>query len=32
VFELPPYSVRKDLDQWDPIIRWLNSKRSQPVA
>jgi len=32
VFELPPYAVRKDLDQWDPIIRWLKSKRSQPVA
>jgi chromosome partitioning protein len=32
VFELPPYSVRKDLDQWVPIIRWLNSKRSKPVA
>jgi len=32
IFELPPYSVRKDLDQWDPIIRWLNSKRSQPVT
>ena len=32
VFELPPYMVRKDLDQWDPIIRWLNSKRSQPVV
>ena len=32
IFELPPYAVRKDLDQWDPIIRWLNSKRSQPVT
>jgi chromosome partitioning protein len=32
IFELPPYAVRKDLDQWDPIIRWLNSKRSQPVG
>lgn len=32
VFELPPYAVRKDLDQWDPIIRWLSSKRSQPVG
>jgi chromosome partitioning protein len=32
VFELPPYAVRKELDQWDPIIRWLNSKRSQPVT
>jgi len=32
IFELAPYSVRRDLDQWDPIIRWLNSKRSQPVS
>jgi chromosome partitioning protein len=32
VFELAPYAVRKDLDQWEPIIQWLNSKRSQPVA
>ena len=32
VFELPPYAVRKDLDQWDPIIRWLKSKRSQPAV
>ena len=32
IFELAPYAVRKDLDQWDPIVRWLNSKRSQPIA
>ncbi len=32
VFELPPYAVRKDLDQWEPIIRWLGSKRSLPEA
>ena len=32
VFELAPYSVRRDLEQWDPIIKWLNSKRSQPVG
>ncbi len=31
IFELAPYSVRRDLDQWEPIIRWLNSKRSQPM-
>ncbi|MDH3218492.1 MAG: ParA family protein [Gammaproteobacteria bacterium] len=31
IFELAPYSVRRDLDQWDPIIRWLDSKRSQPI-
>ncbi len=28
IFELAPYSVRRDIDQWDPIVRWLNSKRS----
>ena len=32
IFELAPYMVRRDLDQWDPIIRWLNSKRSQPAS
>ena len=32
IFELAPYSVRKDLDQWDPIVRWLKSKGSQPMA
>ena len=31
IFELAPYMVRRDLEQWDPIIRWLASKRSQPV-
>ncbi len=31
IFELAPYMVRRDLEQWDPIIRWLSSKRSQPV-
>ena len=32
VFELAPYAVRRDLEQWDPIIRWLNSKRSQAMS
>jgi len=31
VFELAPYLVRRDLDQWSPIIKWLGSKRSQPA-
>lgn len=31
VFELPPYLISRDLEQWDPIIQWLNSRRSQPV-
>ncbi len=32
IFELAPYAVRRDLDQWDPIVRWLNSKRSHPAG
>ena len=28
IFELAPYAVRRDVEQWDPIVRWLNSKRS----
>jgi len=31
VFELAPYLVRRDLDQWSAIIKWLGSKRSQPA-
>jgi chromosome partitioning protein len=31
IFELPPYLVARDLDQWEPIIKWLGSKRSQPA-
>jgi chromosome partitioning protein len=31
IFELPPYLVSRDLDQWEPIIKWLRSKRSQPA-
>ncbi len=32
IFELAPFQARQDLDQWQSIIRWLNSKRSQPVG
>lgn len=31
IFELPPYLISRDLEQWDPIIEWLNSRRSQPI-
>ncbi len=31
IFELPGYLVNRDLEQWDPIIAWLNSRRSQPI-
>ncbi len=29
IFELAPHMVRRDIDQWEPVIRWLASKRSQ---
>lgn len=31
IFELPPYLISRDLEQWDPVIEWLESRRSQPV-
>jgi chromosome partitioning protein len=31
IFELAPSAVDKDLPQWDPIIDWLDSKKSQPA-
>lgn len=31
IFELAPSAVEKDLPQWDPIIDWLESKKSQPI-
>ncbi len=30
IFELPNYLAYPDLEQWEPVIRWLRSKRSQP--
>ncbi len=32
IFELAPHMIRRDRDQWDPLIRWLGSKRSQAVG
>ncbi len=32
LFELPPSVVAPDLEQWHPLIRWLNSRRSRPSA
>jgi chromosome partitioning protein len=31
VFELPEYLARTDWEQWEPITKWLESKRSQPA-
>ena len=32
IFELPEYLAWPDCKQWKPIIEWLGSRRSQPVA
>jgi chromosome partitioning protein len=31
VFELPEYLARPDWEQWEPITKWLGSKKSQPT-
>ena len=30
IFELPEYLTWPDTEQWEPLIKWLDSKRSQP--
>jgi len=30
IFELPEYLAWPDQEQWDPLIKWLNSRRSRP--
>ena len=30
IWELPPSRVRRDLELWEPLIKWLNSRRSRP--
>lgn len=32
IMEMPPYLAAKDHEQWQPLIRWLNSKQSRPAA
>ncbi len=31
IFELAPHRTAMDREQWQPIIKWLNSKRSRPA-
>jgi chromosome partitioning protein len=31
LFELAPSQVAYDIEQWQPLIKWLNSKRSLPI-
>ncbi|MEM8546784.1 MAG: ParA family protein [Pseudomonadota bacterium] len=30
IFELPEYLAWPDTEQWEPLLKWLRSKRSQP--
>jgi chromosome partitioning protein len=30
IHELPPYMAQQDWEQWEPLVKWLESKRSQP--
>ncbi|MEM7083086.1 MAG: ParA family protein [Pseudomonadota bacterium] len=30
IFDLPEYIAWPDWEQWDPVVQWLDSKRSQP--
>ena len=30
IFEMPPSQVYQDLESWQPLTKWLRSKRSQP--
>ena len=32
IFELAPSLVAKDLEQWEPVLKWLRSKRSLPAG
>ncbi len=32
IFELAPSLVYDDLEQWEPLVKWLRSKRSMPAA
>jgi chromosome partitioning protein len=32
IFEMKPYLVREDLDQWSPLIGWLTQRRAIEIA
>ena len=32
IFELPEYLAWPDWDEWDPLLEWLNSRRSIPLV
>ena len=30
VFEMAPSQVSQDIENWQPLVKWLGSKRSMP--
>jgi chromosome partitioning protein len=32
IFELAPSTIEHDMEQWEPLLKWLRSKRSMPDA
>jgi chromosome partitioning protein len=30
IFEMAPSQVAQDIEDWEPLVKWLKSKRSQP--
>ncbi len=32
IFEMAPSQAWRDVEDWQPLVKWLNSKRSLPVA
>lgn len=32
IFELAPSAIEHDMEQWEPLLKWLRSKRSMPSA
>lgn len=32
IFELAPSAIEVDMEQWEPLLKWLRSKRSVPSA
>jgi len=32
IFELAPSAIERDMEQWEPLLKWLRSKRSMPDA
>lgn len=32
IFEMAPSLVQQDIEQWQPLLKWLRSKRSRPAA